>query len=356
MKNIKNLLILLLVVAALIVVKIVFLTAKTPSANAVKAGQNQTVNVTVIVAKSSSFQTKIVATGTTLSNEEVDLKPEASGKITQILFKEGDKVSKGELLLKLNDADLVATLQKLELNEKLASDKESRLKRLLEIKGVSQEEYDAALNALQGIRADMDFTRAQIAKTELHAPFDGVIGLKSVSEGSYVAPTVKIASMQQLDPIKIDFFIPEKYSGMVHKGGKLTFHIQGQSEQFEGLIYAIEPKIDLATRTLQLRGQCPNKSGKILPGSFAEVSLTLNEAPNIILIPTEALVPVLKGQNVFVVKGGKALSVKVETGARTDEQIEIVNGLLPGDSVITTGIMQLKSGQGVRIVDSKQDQ
>jgi membrane fusion protein (multidrug efflux system) len=355
MKNAKAIVFILLIVGVLGFVKIMFLSNKTTGSSAAKPGQVRATNVTITVAQSSAFQTKIVATGTTLSNEEVDLKPEASGKITQLLFKEGDKVTKGELLLKLNDDDLIATFKKLELNEKIAADKESRLKRLLEIKGVSQEEYDAALNALQGISADKDFTRAQIAKTELRAPFDGVIGLKSVSEGSYVSPLVKIASMQQLDPIKIDFFIPEKYSGIVHKDQKLTFRIQGQKETFEGHIYAIEPKIDLATRTLQLRALCPNKSGKILPGSFAEVTLVLNEAPNIILIPTEALVPVLKGQIVYVSKNKIAVSKKVETGARTDTSIEITSGLEVGDSVITTGIMNIKPGASVKIIETKQN-
>jgi membrane fusion protein (multidrug efflux system) len=353
MKNTKTVLIILVLLVVLVSLKLTVLTTKTQTA----AGNNQAKpapsNVTVSIAQAVKFDTKIETTGTTLSNEEVDLKPEASGKIIQLLFKEGDKVEKGELLLKLNDADLVATLKKLELQEKLASDKEGRESKLLGIKGVSQEEYDAALNALQGIRADMEFTKAQIAKTEVRAPFNGVIGLKSVSEGSYVSPTIKIASIQQLDPIKIDFSIPEKYSGSVHKGGKIHFRLQGQQGQFEGSIYAIEPKIDLATRTLQLRAQCPNRNGTILPGSFANIELILSEANNTILIPTEALVPVLKGQNVFLFKHGEAYSQKVETGTRTAAQIEITNGLQPGDTVITTGIMQLKPGASVRIVQNK---
>jgi membrane fusion protein (multidrug efflux system) len=353
MNKIKTPLIILLIVGALIFVKVRYLSNNVAGPQMGNSGQVPAVNVTVTIAKSSTFDTKITSTGTTLSNEEVDLKPEASGKITQIMFKEGDRVSKGELLLKLNDADLTATLNKLKLNEKLAAEKEGRLKKLLEIKGVSQEEYDAALNALQGIRADMEFTTAQIAKTELRAPFDGIIGLKSVSEGSYVSPTVKIASMQQIDPIKIDFFIPEKYSSIVHKGQKLTFKIQGQNEIFEGEIFAIEPKIDLATRTLQIRGLSPNKAGKVLPGSFAEVSLTINAASNIILVPTEAIVPILKGQILYVCKSGKATGVKVETGARTDAQIEITSGLNAGDSVVTTGIMNLKEGAPVKILESK---
>jgi membrane fusion protein (multidrug efflux system) len=353
MKNMKTPLLILVLLAGLVLIKLTVLSNKNQGQLVIKQAKTAPSNVTVTVAMPVKFDTKIETTGTTLSNEEVDLKPEASGKIVQLLFREGDKVEKGELLLKLNDADLVATLKKLELQEKIAADKEVRETKLLGIKGVSQEEYDAALNAVQGIRADMDFTKAQIAKTEVRAPFNGVIGLKSVSEGSYVSPTIKIASIQQLDPIKIDFSIPEKYSGSVHKGDKLHFKIQGQADQFEGYIYAIEPKIDLATRTLQLRAQCPNRNGKILPGSFANIELILSETNNTILIPTEALVPVLKGQNVFLYKQGEAYSQKVETGTRTSTQIEITNGLHAGDTVITTGIMQLKTGASVRIVEQK---
>jgi membrane fusion protein (multidrug efflux system) len=351
MKNMKTPLIIGALIAILIAIKVVFLSAKPGGPSSAKPGKPMATNVTATVAKTSNFETKIVATGTTLSNEEVDLKPESSGKITQLLFNEGDKVSTGTLLLKLNDADLVATLKKLELQEKIAKDKEGREKKLLEIKGVSQEEYDMALSSVQSIEADMEFTKAQIGKTEIRAPFDGVIGLKSVSAGSYVSPTVKIASIQQIDPIKIDFFVPEKYSGVIRKGQKIKFKIQGQNDNFEGEIYAIEPKIDLATRTLQLRAKCPNKQGKILPGSFAKIERVLNEQANTIFIPTEALIPVLKGQNVFLYKKGTAQPRKVETGARTDANIEITDGLQVGDTVITTGIMQLKPGAPVKITE-----
>jgi membrane fusion protein (multidrug efflux system) len=353
MKQIKTPLIVLIGVAFLIVIKVVYLSGNKNGTMAGTIAKPVAANVTVSIVKAGRFDTKIMATGTTLSNEEVDLKPESSGKITQILFKEGDKVSKGDLLLRLNASDLIATLKKLELQKKLAAEKEAREKKLLDIKGVSQEEYDASLNALQGIEADMEFTEAQIAKAEVHAPFDGVIGLKSVSEGSYVSPTVKIASIQQIDPIKIDFFIPEKYAGIVHKGDKVNFKLQGEANSFEGQIYAIEPKIDLATRTLQLRATCPNHQGKILPGAFAKIELVLKETDNSILIPTEALIPVLKGQNVFIYQNGFAKTQPVETGARTDTQIEITNGLHDGDTVITTGIMQLKPGASVKITEIK---
>jgi membrane fusion protein (multidrug efflux system) len=353
MKNAKTPLIIIGLIVVLIVIKVTVLSEKPGAPASAKPTKAPTTNVIATLVKAGSHQTRIEANGTTLSNEEVDLHPESSGKVVEILFHEGDKVKAGTLLLRLNNSDLQATLKKLELQEKIAKDKEGREKKLLDIKGVSQEEYDAALNALQSTQADMEFTRAQIGKTEIRALFDGVIGLKSVSEGSYVSPTVKIASMQQIDPIKIDFFIPEKYSGNVHKGQKLTFKIQGLKDHFEGEIYAIEPKIDMATRTLQLRAKCANHEGKILPGSFARIELILDEKANAILIPTEALVPVLKGYTVFVYKGGKAVTQAVETGTRTDAQIEIISGLQVQDTLITTGIMQLKSGSQVRITELK---
>ncbi len=350
MNKLKWPILLILLIGILVFVKTTYLGGINPAVP-LAAAVAPPANVTASIVKTSKFDTKINATGTTLSNEEVDLKPESSGKITELLFKEGDQVKKGDLLLRLNSADLVATFKKLELQRKLASEKEGREKKLLDIKGVSQEEYDASLNALQGVQADMEFTQAQIAKTELHAPFDGVIGLKSVSEGSYVSPLVKIASIQQIDPIKIDFFIPEKYAGIVSKGDKVRFKLQGEKEDYEGQIYAIEPKIDLATRTLQLRATCPNHQGKILPGAFAKIELVLKETENSILIPTEALIPILKGQEVFLFKNGLAQYQQVETGARTDAQIEITNGLHAGDTVLTTGIMQLKPGSPVKITD-----
>jgi len=351
MKNNKTLVIILIIVAALVTIKLVFLQSPVKSGGNNAPGKGPgPASVTAYIAQASTFDTKITASGTLLANEEVDLKAEASGKITRLLFKEGDKVSKGELLLKLNDADLSAQLKKLELQVKLAEDKEARQKKLLAIQGISQEEYDASLNQLNGLKADMEFTHAQVGKTEVRAPFNGTVGLKSVSEGSYVSPSVTIASIQQIDPVKIDFSVPEKYSGMVQKGMSIRFTVDGQGEEFSGQVYAIEPRIDLSTRTLQLRASCPNKEGKLLPGAFARIELVLRQKENTILIPTEALVPELKGQKVFVSRNGMAQPQKVETGARTDRSVEITKGLKAGDTVITTGIMQLKPNTPLKII------
>ena len=357
MKKTRNIIILLIVLGALGFIKLKFLTdnsgqKETPQ----QQGSVQNTIVSAYVVKPQKLDNKIFSTGTVLANEEVTLVPEIAGKIVAINFKEGTKAVKGDLLVKINDADLQAQLKKLQLQEKLAADNEAREKKLLDVNGISQMEYDGVLTQLNSAKADLELTQAQIAKTEIRAPFDGTIGLKYVSEGTYVNPAavasspVKIAAIQQLDPVKIDFSIPEKYSSVVQKGDSIYFSMQGTNEEFKGQIYAIEPKIDMNTRTVQLRAICPNKQGKIYPGAFAKIELLLKDTPNSILIPTEALIPELKGQKVFLCKNGKAQSRKVETGIRTPTQIQITNGLEAGDTVVTTGIMQLQEKSLLKII------
>ena len=353
MKNFKIILIVVVVIAVLVFIKIKFLTSDNTQNGMQQQSKPQSTIVNVYVVTPQKLDNKIFVTGTVLANEEVVLLPEIPGKIIGINFTEGTKISKGDLLVKINDADLQAQLKKQQLQEKLASDNEAREKKLLDVNGISQMEYDGILTQLNSVKADIQLTQAQIGKTEIRAPFDGTIGLKYVSEGSYISPTVKIASIQQTVPVKIDFSIPEKYSSLVGKGDSIRFTLQGSEEKYRGEIYAIEPKIDLNTRTVQLRAICRNKEGKIFPGSFAKIELILKQSPNSILIPTESLIPELKGQKVFLCKNGKAQSQKVETGIRTDTQIQITSGLHAGDTVITTGIMQLKQDAPVKIMERK---
>ncbi|MDW8466642.1 MAG: efflux RND transporter periplasmic adaptor subunit [Chloroherpetonaceae bacterium] len=197
----------------------------------------------------------------------------------------------------------------------------------------------------------MDIIKAQIDKTEVRAPFNGVVGLRYVSVGSYISPTTRIASIQNICPLKLDFSIPEKYATLVRKGDKVLFRVQGIDKVLEGQVYAIEPKIDPATRTLPIRAIYPNSDRRILPGAFAEVELLLQNADSAVMIPSEALVPELKGQKVFVAKQGKAVAKSVEIGLRTDREIQVTSGLSDGDTVITTGILQLRPGMAVQFVE-----
>jgi len=343
----------LILVAVLLVIKFIFFAPGNSKSAASAPAKSAALSVSVYVATSEKLDNKVYASGSVLANEEVDLRPEASGKILHVYFKEGSHVEKGDMLIKINDSDLQAQLKKLQLQVKLAADQEGRQKKLLEISGISQSDYDIALNQLNSLKADMEYTQAQIAKTELRAPFPGVIGLKNVSDGSYVSPSTSIAWMQQIDPVKIDFSIPEKYSSMVHTGDKIIFTAPNSRDTMSGDVYAIQPRVDVNTRTLQVRALSPNKSGKIIPGSFVQVQLVLKEIAGALMVPTEAIVPVLKGKNVYVLNNGKAVAKKVDTGIRTDTKIQVVDGIQAGDTIITSGIMQLRDGMPVTISNVK---
>ena len=305
--------------------------------------------VTVHIVKPQKLDNRILTTGTIMANEEVELKTETSGKVVKILFKEGTRVKKGDLLVKINDEELQAQLSRAKSALNLAEDNAHRFKLLLEREGVSQQEYDAAMNELNARKADVQLYEAQIAKTEVRAPFDGVVGLRNISEGDYVTTSTDIASMQNIDPIKIDFSIPEKYASYTNTGDKIEFTISGSDKTYIGKVYAIEPKVDENTRTLQMRAICPNTKNEIHPGSSADVTLILREISDALMVPSQAIIPILKGQKVFLYKGGVVKEAVVKIGIRTDKNVEIMDGISPMDTVITSGILQIAAGMPVTI-------
>ncbi len=305
--------------------------------------------VKAFIARPQKLENKIFVTGTVLANEEIEIRSEISGKVEKIFFNEGSRVKKGDILVKVDDSELQAQLLKTQYQKKLAEEKEYRQRLLLEKEAISRQEYDIALTELNTLEAEIQLIKARIDKTEIRAPFDGVIGLRYVSVGSYISPSVKISTLQNIDTLKLEFSIPEKYIRLVNVGDRINFKVQGSDKRYTAVIYAIDPKIDPTTRTLQVRAIFPNKNHEVLPGSFAEIEVVLEEIPNAILIPSEAIIPSAEGSKVFVYNQGKAFERNVETGIRTERFIQIKSGLNPGDTVLTTGLLQLKSGFKVRI-------
>ena len=295
-----------------------------------------------LIVQPLKLDNTIMATGNILANEEVELRSELPGRIISINFEEGSQVAKGVLLMKTDDRELQAQLKKLMVEEKQARDDVFRKEKLLELKAVSQEEYDMANNALGIILAQTDLIKTQISKTEIIAPFSGKIGLRQVSPGGFISSSTLVARLQQTNPIKIDFAIPEKYSGKIRQGTLISFKVEGNDSLFVGRIYAIEPKIDPGTRNLQIRARCENSIGVLIPGAFAKVSILLDTYSNALVIPSEAIIPQLNGEKVFICRNGKAKSQVVNTGIRTEREVQITEGLKPGDTVITTGILQLR--------------
>jgi membrane fusion protein, multidrug efflux system len=309
----------------------------------------QPLPVTARVLQPERLDNRITSSGNVLANEEVEIRSEVQGKIRRIAFKEGGRVKKGDLLVKIDDAELQARLLQAQSGRKLAEDNEFRMRKQLEIEAVSQKDYDAALNELNGAKAEAQLLRAQLEKTELRAPFGGTVGLKQVSEGAYVSPSTLITTLQEIDPVKVDFTVPGKYSGWVKAGQVVRFTVQGSEERHEGKVYAVDPRIDPATRTLRLRASCPNPGGRILPGSFATIEVPLQSVDAALMVPTEALSAGARGATVFLYKAGKAEPRPVQAGLRTDSAVQIVKGLSPGDTVITTGAVALRPGSAVRL-------
>lgn len=351
-KNIKVVLISVAVIAILILLALpkINFSSGSEQNNSSPSNQFKALPVKAHIMNFQRLANKVLTTGTVMANEEVELKSEVSGKIVNILFKEGGFVKKGDLLVKINDSELQAQLTREKYNLKLLEDKEYRQRKLLEKEAISKEDYDDALNNLNVTKAQVELIKAQIEKTEIKAPFNGIVGLKNVSVGSFVTSSTVIATLQNINPIKIEFSIPEKYSSKVKVGDEINFTVTGNEHNYIAKIYAIEPKIDQVTRTLKMRAKyTSNIQGDILPGAFADVELILNDIKDALLIPSYALVPELKGQKVFVYKNGKVVSVDVETGIRTDKDVQITKGLNEKDTVITSGILQLRPGSPVTV-------
>ena len=304
--------------------------------------------VNVFVAAKKDLTDNVISSGTLLAAEQIEIHPEVSGRVTQLNIQEGKLVQKGTLLVKLFDGDLQAQLQKLYAQRENAEKNEQRAKQLLSRDAASQQDYDLVATTLKTTFADIDLVKAQIQKTEIRAAFTGVLGLRSISPGAYVSPTTTIANLQQTDPLKIDFFVPEKYSSQIATGRTVVFEVEGFSEKFTGRIYAIEPGIDQATRSLKLRAMVTNPDAKLQPGAFAKVRLNIQDL-KAVMVPTQAIIPQTRGKQVVLIKNGKAAFTKVETGIRNENQIEVTSGLKQGDTVITTGLMFVRPDSPVKV-------
>jgi membrane fusion protein (multidrug efflux system) len=292
----------------------------------------------IIVPTNMSVMKK--STGTLRPDEEVDLSFETSGKIVRIYFLEGTHVKKGTLLAKINDLPLQAQLEKLKVLLKMAEEKEFRQRSLLDKDAISKESYDQMLTDVQSIRADINLLKARISETELRAPFDGMVGFRYLSEGSFTTTSTKIVKLIKMSPLKIEFSISENYASEIKIGYPITFIVDGKS--YNASVYAIDPKIDIETRVINLRALYPNKNEEIQPGVFTSIMLELSKIDNAVSIPTEAVIPELDGEKVFIYKNGKARQISINTGLRTEDKIQVVDGLKFGDTLLVTGIMQLR--------------
>jgi membrane fusion protein (multidrug efflux system) len=312
-------------------------------------GSRQVLFASGYVLVPTDMSEMIYSTATLLPDEEVELSFETSGKVVGIFFEEGKRVKEGELLAKINDKPLQAQLLKIQAQLKLTREREFRQRQLLDRDAISRESYDQVATELQALEADIMLLEARIAETELRAPFNGTIGLRMISEGAYATTQTKIVRLVKLSPLKVEFSIPERYAGEVNAGFPITFNIDGIPGTFEARVYAIDPKVDMNTRTIVARALYPNSKEELKPGRFASVRAELSQITNAVSIPSEALIPEMEGEKVYIFNNGKARERKVKTGLRTESHIQIREGLNFGDTLLTTAILQLRDDLPVQL-------
>jgi len=302
-----------------------------------------------VVVAQQTFVDSLSVKGSIDANEQIQIRSQVSGVVTAIYFKEGGQVKKGQVLLQIDRSEISAQLSQAQTQEQLAAENARRAKLLLEKEAISQEEYQTAEAELKSRQAQTRLIEAQSAKTTVRAPFSGTVGLRSVSEGTYLSPETVVANLVNINPVKVTFSVSEQYTNKVKVNARLGFTVAGDTKQYTARVYAIEPGLDATTRTLQMRALADNPDGLLRPGAFANIQLPLSKMENAILIPTQAVVPVQDGKKVFIVKNGKAKEMMIETSTRTDTEVLVTSGLQNGDTVLTTGVLSLKNGMPVKV-------
>lgn len=305
------------------------------------------VSVEVHVAAAADFSDHLTLSGSVLPAEAVDLQPEVAGKLLAFYVAEGGRVAAGQLIAKLNDADLQAQRLKVEAQLSHAALEAERNKNLWESRAIARQVYDESLLQQATFKADLALIDAQIAKTEIRAPFAGTIGNRNVSPGAMVSPSTVLARFYQTAQLKVETDVPAAYINSVRLNSIVGIKTANGTDA-TARIYSIEPGADPMARTYNIRAMLL-QTGNLHPGDFVTVNIPLEAIRGAIRIPSEALVPVLKGQRVYVVRDGKASQVDVVTGNRDDSAALVLSGLKAGDSVITRGVLFVKPGVPVKI-------
>lgn len=309
--------------------------------------------VDAVVMQPQAFENIVEANGTIMANEFVEIRSEISGRITSLNISEGNIVQAGTVLATLFNDDLEAQLRKSTSQLDVAQQNEQRLKQLLQINGVSQQQYDEALNTVTSLQADIDYTNAQLTKTKIVAPFTGVVGLRNVSLGAFVTSQDVITSVQQVNQLKIDFTLPESYGSIIKKNEEIQVTIDGREAPAIAVILAVEPQVNTATRNLKVRAVFKDKNIALNPGAFAIVKIDAGNKAMSLMIPSNAIIPDSRGNMLVLIKSGKAKFQLVKTGARNSGWVQVISGVQPGDTVAVNGILYLRPDLAVQLKSIK---
>lgn len=340
---------LLVFVGAVAVSKFIFFPKEntTPPPQGGAKGSSSAIPVNFQIVKPQPVSNVVYASGSVLANEKVDLTAESAGRIIGIYFKEGASVKQGSLLAKINDAEIKAQLEKAKISLQLAEDRAKRQEKLLAVQGTSREDFEITQNQVLSIKADIKYYESLLEKTEIRAPFNGIIGIRNIALGSYVSPGTVISTLQQLNPIKIEFSVPEKYLPLLKSGQKIKYSFSSEYPDLNATIQTISPEVNLETRSILIRAVGENKAN-LLPGNFVKVYLELENIKDAIKIPTSSVIPILKGHKVFVIENGLAKEKVIEISDRDDQNVMVTSGLHSGDSLITSAIIMMRQGLPVK--------
>ncbi len=313
------------------------------------AGSMGGVPVETAKAKSLKLAETVRAVGTFRSDESVIVRPEIAGRVIETPFTEGQVVDQGALLFRLDDSIVKAELVEAEAAYVLARQNNQRARELLEKGAGTARARDEALARMEMDRARVELARARLAKTRIQAPFAGIVGLRQVSVGDYVAAGQDLVNIESIDAVKLDFRIPERHLAQLAVGQTVAAEVDAfPGRSFEGRVHAIDPQIDPAGHSIAVRARLPNPERRLRPGLFARVVLAVSESGESISIPEQAILP--RGEKFFIYKvvDGKAALTPVEIGRRVAGQVQIVRGLAPGEEVVIAGQMKLQDGAPVQ--------
>jgi membrane fusion protein (multidrug efflux system) len=295
----------------------------------------------------------ITAVGSLRSDETIIVRPEIAGRVSQILFREGEHIAKANPLVKLDDSVQQADLERAKANLVLSKSKFDRAVELRNQGFISGQARDEAENTFKVAQADVELMQARLAKAVIRAPFSGTIGLRLISVGDYVKEGQDIVNLESLDPLKVDFRVPEVYLTQVKDGQTLQLTLDAIPDRvFDGRVYAINPLIDANGRSIVVRAQVPNRDGKLRPGMFARVRLFTSGSKDTLVVQEESLFPIGDDKYVYKVVDGKAQRQKIEIGQRREGKVEVVNGLAPEDVIVTAGVIKLREGAAVTIANT----
>lgn len=314
-----------------------------------QGGARPPMRVDVFVIETRSLSENLELPGSLIPNESTEIHPEISGRLVALNVREGTYVGKGAVLAQLYAGDLYAQLNKLRAQLAIAQQSEKRSAELLKIQGISQQDYDMSLLNVNNIRADMDLVRANITKTVIRAPFSGKLGLKNISPGAFVTPQTVIAVIRQTDRLKLDFTLPEKYTGRMKVGQNVSFTVEGSDKTYQAKVMALESGVTEQTRSLSVRAVVVNKGDELVPGTFAKVQTNFPPDTNALMVPTHAILPQARGKKIILYQGGVAKFVDITTGARDTSYVQVLSGVKPGDTIVTTGLLSLRPEAKIQV-------